>query len=334
MVKRPGHVPGFFHGAAVFQGAGNYARSYKTGAIRLPTMQRMDTDSPTRSTFFGHLQVVLAMCIVGSSVVAGKAISMELPVFLTSFLRFLLASLILVPLNHCMAGPLRVPRRADMVLLVLQALFGVFLFSVCMFLGLKRTTALHAGLIMGMLPAVSALVAMLLLRERLGGRYLAGIALSVAGALVLALREGSGGALQGSMAGMLLILGAVVCEALFASIGKLAGLTMPAVTITTWMALIGTILFLPCALVEARGVDFAAVSLRVWLLLVYYAVVVTVLAFMLFYAGLAHISSIAAGMHMAWVPLSAMLIAVLVLGEPFGRLELVSALCVMAAGPA
>jgi drug/metabolite transporter (DMT)-like permease len=253
------------------------------------------------------------------------------PVFLASFLRFLLASIILVPLNYCIVGQLRVPRRADIMLLMLQALFGVFLFSVCMFLGLKRTSALHAGLIMGMLPAVSALVAMLLLRERLGGRYLTGIALSVAGALVLALREGGGGALQGSLAGMLLILGAVVCEALFASIGKLAGLTMPAVTITTWMALIGTILFLPCALVEAGKVDFTAVSLHVWLLILYYAVVVTVLAFILFYAGLAKISSIAAGMHMAWVPLSAMLIAVLVLGQPFGGLELVSALCVMAA---
>jgi len=169
----------------------------------------MTTHSPTRSTFSRHLQVVLAMCIVGSSVVAGKYISMELPVFLASFLRFLMAAIILVPLNYGMTGKLAMPRRNDMVLLVLQALFGVFLFSLCMFFGLKRTSALHAGLVMGMLPAVSALVAVLLLRERLGLRYVAGIALSVAGALVLALRAPAG---EGSVAGMLLILSAVVCD--------------------------------------------------------------------------------------------------------------------------
>ena len=106
---------------------------------------------------------------------------------------------------------------------------------------------------------------------------------------------------------------------------------MPPVTITTWMAIIGTVLFLPCALVEAPGVDFAAVSKGLWLLLLYSAVVVTVIAFMLFYVGLAQISSVAAGMHMARVPLSAMLIAVTFLGEPFGVLELLSACCVLAA---
>lgn len=244
------------------------------------------------------------MCIVGSSVVAGKYISLEMPVFLASFLRFLITTVILVPLHYRITANLALPHRADMLKLTLQAFFGVFLFSVCMFLGLKRTRAPDAGLIMGMLPAVSALVAVVLLRERLGRRDLAGIALSVAGAAILALREGAG-APQGSMTGVLLIIGAVFCEALFANIGKLAGLTLPPVTITTWLALIGTLLFLPCALVEAREMDFAAVSIRAWLLLLYYAVVVTVLAFMLFYAGLARISAIAAGMHMASVPLSA-----------------------------
>ena len=76
--------------------------------------------------------------------------------FLASFLSFLMAAIILVPLNYGMTGKLALPRRPDMVLLVLQALFGVFLFSVYMFLGLKRTSALHAGLVMIMLPAVFA----------------------------------------------------------------------------------------------------------------------------------------------------------------------------------
>ena len=60
------------------------------------------------------------------------------------------------------------------------------------------------------------------MRERLGLRYVAGIALAVAGALVLALRAPAGAG-AGSMVGIVLVLGTVVCEALLASIGKLAG---------------------------------------------------------------------------------------------------------------
>lgn len=292
----------------------------------------METKTSRQKALLGHLQVVLAMCIVGSSVVAGKSISMEMPVFLASFLRFLVAAAFLIPLNYFLTGKLVVPDRPAMGLIILQAFFGVFLFSICMFLGLKLTSALNAGVIMGMLPAATAVVAVLVLNERLSQRYLVGIALSVAGAVVLE-RHNAADAVEpsGNMIGILLILFAVLCEALFAVIGKMAGLTMQPVTITTWMSVIGVILFMPYAIVEALAFDFTAISLHVWLLLLYYALVVTVLGFMLFYAGLAKISSIAAGVHMAWVPLSAMLIAVLFLGESFGVFELISALSVVAA---
>lgn len=45
-----------------------------------------------------YLKVIAAMTIVGSSVVAGKILIQTMPIFLASELRFLVASLILVPL--------------------------------------------------------------------------------------------------------------------------------------------------------------------------------------------------------------------------------------------
>jgi drug/metabolite transporter (DMT)-like permease len=292
----------------------------------------METKILRHSNVIGHLQVVSAMCIVGSSVAAGKFISMEVPAFLASCLRFLIATLILIPLNYTLTGKLVVPNRPEMIMLTLQAFFGSVLFSVCMFHGLRQTSALNAGVIMGTLPAVTALVAVLVLNERLTRRFFIGIVLSVSGAVVLALRsEGATGGLHTSMTGTLLILSAVICEALFSVIGKLTGLTLRPVTMATWMSLIAVILFSPYAFVEMLDFDFSAVSLRVWLLLLYYAVVVTVVGFMLFYSGLAQVSSVAAGVHMAWVPLSSMLIAVTFLGDPFGPLELLSMVCVVAA---
>lgn len=294
----------------------------------------MKTQNHLPPSLVGHMQVALAMVIVGSSIAVGKIISAEMPVFLASFLRFAVAALFILPLNHMMTGRLQMPAKRERTLLGMQALFGVFLFSLCLIMGLKRTSAVNAGVILGMLPAVTALLSVLILRERLNLRYLTGISFSVLGAVLLESRSGQLGGFGNDstgIIGMLLILGAVTCEALFGVIGKLAGVTLPAITITTWITLIGVALFAPFAAVEAWHFDFAAVSLNTWLLLLYYAVVVTVIGFSLFYLGLAKVSATAAGVHMAWAPLSAMLIAVMFLGEPFGLPDLLSAASVLAA---
>lgn len=291
----------------------------------------MKTHHPTAPNILGHLQVALAMCIVGSAIPAGKLISAEMPVFVASFLRFSMAALLIVPLNRRLAGALAMPRRSERLLLGLQAFFGVFLFSIFLFLGLKRTSAVNAGVILGMLPAVTALLSVVLLKERLTLRHSVGIAFSVFGAVLLESRNSGLSGVGAGALGVLLIFGAVVCEALFSVIGKLAGVTLPPVTITAWITIIGVALFAPCAVVDASGFNFSAVSTRTWLLLAYYAVVVTVIGFTLFYAGLAKISAVAAGVHMAWAPLSAMMIAVIFLDEPFAISDLISGASVIAA---
>jgi len=307
-------------------------RSYKTIACAMLIIACMKNPISHKSNLLGHVQVVLAMCIVGSSVAVTKIISTEMPVFLASFLRFLIATLFLIPLNYRIIGKFAMPKRRELILLSLQAFFGVFLFSVCMFLGLKRTSAINAGVALGMLPAVTALMSVLILNERLTRRNAIGIALSMFGAILLEFR-GSEGAIEihVGMIGILLVLSAVVCESLFAVIGKLSGLTLPAIAITTWITAIGMVLFAPYAMVEAYNFKFATVSTTVWLLLLYYAVIVTVIGFTLFYSGLNKISSVAAGVHMAWAPLSAMLIAVVFMAEPFGLLDLLAASSVLAA---
>lgn len=280
----------------------------------------------------GHLQVGLAMAIVGSSVVAGKVVSDHLPVFFASFVRFLFAAACMLPLAWLMPGGLRVPRRHEWVMLGLQSLFGVFLFSVCLLYGLQRTSAFTAGVVLGMLPAVNAVLSVIVLRESLTLRAGIGIGLSVLGAVLLELR-GDHGAPQmaDSVAGILLVLGAVVCEALFSVIGKLSSTTQPPTSMTTWIIVIGLALFALPAAREASAVDFSSVPASVWWLIAYYGVVVTVIGFTLFYMGLSKISAVAAGVHMSWGPLSAMVISAVLLGEHIGWVELSAALCVLAA---
>ena len=56
--------------------------------------------------------------------------------------------------------------------------------------------------------------------------------------------------------------------------------------ITTWMSLFGFMLFLPFGIYKARFFDFSAAGFADWMAILYYGVVVTVIAFLLWFGGL------------------------------------------------
>lgn len=130
-----------------------------------------------------YLQLTLAMIIVGSSVVVGKLIVVSVPVFLASGLRFGIASIVLVPLLIKLEG---IPSlcRKDLFILFLQALTGVFGFSICLLYGLKFTGAAESGIITSTTPAVIGLISFIFLKEKLGRNNILGIVLAVLGIIV------------------------------------------------------------------------------------------------------------------------------------------------------
>ena len=277
-----------------------------------------------------YFQLALAMIIVGSSVVAGKLITASLPVMLSSCLRFAIAAPGLVLLLLCREGRPKLPSPTDLFTLFLQALCGVFLFSVFLLYGLQHTGAIEAGLITGTLPAVTALLAVLLLRERLNGWQWAGVGSAVLGAVLLnTLNPEAAGATSSSPLGIGLVFAAVVCEALFVVLGKRSDGRISALTIATAMSVLGFLMFLPFALWEARHFDFSRSTPFDWSLVAYFGLVVSVGAFWLFYAGLSRVPASVAGAFMAFLPLAAVLLSALILGEPVGIVHLAAGTCVL-----
>ncbi len=283
------------------------------------------------SRFVPYLQLALAMAIVGSSVVAGKMITASLPVMLSSCIRFAIAAPVLIFVLLAREGRPKLPSRADIFTLLLQALCGVFLFSVFLLYGVQYTGAIEAGLITGTLPAVTSALAVLLLRERLNAWQCAGIGCAVLGAVLLnILGPEQAGGTTSSVLGIGLVFAAVVCEALFVVLGKRTDGRVSALTIATAMSVLGFLLFLPFALWDAWHFDFSRSTFVDWSLVAYFGLVVSVGAFWLFYAGLSQVPASVAGAFMAFLPLSAVLLSALVLGEPIRPLHVVAGVCVLA----
>ncbi|BAB04109.1 DMT family transporter [Halalkalibacterium halodurans] len=283
-------------------------------------------------TISAQLKIMFAMVIVGSSVVAGKMLVESFPVFLASELRFLIAALILVPMLLKKEG---IPTfsKKEVGILFLQALSGVFLFSIFMLYGLMYTTAMEGGIIMSTLPAVVALMAFITLKEKLTRLTIIGILLAVGGTLAINTSGTLSDVERGvaPLLGNLLIIGAVISEALFIIFGKSISQRVSPLAISTMVSVFGVVLFLPFAIYEATRFPLTDVSLNDWLIIFYFGVVVTVIAFVLMYQGIEKVPASTVGVLTGVLPISAVLLSALILKESFSTFHVAGMGLVLAA---
>ncbi len=275
-------------------------------------------------------ELAAAMAIVGSGVVVGKLLVARVPVFVVAGLRLAFASAVLVPMLLAVErGWPRLTRR-ELGVLALQAFCGIFLFTALLLGGLTLTTAAAAGIVTATTPAVAAALSALLLRERLTAASAGGIALAVLGILALEATGPVGGAAgTRPVLGTLLVFGAVIGEGMFVVCGKVAAARVPPLTSAATLSVFGLAMFLPFTLWELSRFDLGRMSPADWGALAYWGLGVTALAFVLWARGLAVVQASTAAAFTAVLPVSAVLLSYLALGEPFRWAHLVGGACVI-----
>lgn len=278
----------------------------------------------------GYLYCALAMITVGSTVVASKVIASGLPPFTATALRFAMALPVFLAL--CWLLRARLPRigRRDAFLLVLQACAGSVGYTVLLISGMSFTTAATAGVLVGTLPIVSAGFAVIALGERPTMRLFAAIVLAAIGVLAANGTPVTSGPASRHLIGAGLVLAAVSCEALFILLNKRLRAPIEALPLSTLMCALGFV-FASCAALACEqpwriGFDTAALQA-----VLYYALVPTVLGFVLWYAGAARISGMEAALFTALAPVSATLLANTILHEAIALRQLAGMVCVLAA---
>ena len=138
-------------------------------------------------SFKGQLLCSLAMVLVGSTVVVSKVIGADVEPFLATALRHAIALPVFLVLMR--ASGQRLPRfdQRDAALLLVQAAAGSVGYTVLLMVGVLLAGAAETSIVTGMLPAVSALFAVVFLRERPGWRLAMAIVLSTAGVVAVTL---------------------------------------------------------------------------------------------------------------------------------------------------
>lgn len=276
--------------------------------------------------------LALSMTLVGSYVALSKPLVAALPVFLLGWLRFGIGVLAMA---RWLKKPADEPPMTAQTkrLVFLESLLGNFLFSVCMLYGVSMTSAVSAGVIMASIPATVACLSWVFLREKISLRVWAAVVLGVVGIALLSLSKQEqtidySRGLEGYFSykkafwGHLLLLGAVLCEAAYAVIGKKLTGALGAKRIASLINLWGFLLMTPLGLYVALDFDFRAVAPGSWLLLVFYALAASVWTVWLWMTGLKTVPASQAGVFTVMLPIAAALTGVLMLGERLGGIQL------------
>jgi drug/metabolite transporter (DMT)-like permease len=278
------------------------------GGGRTASTTRPRVDLPANAS------AALAAVLLGASVVAVRVAVQEVPPLSLAVLRFGQGFLLLAGAMLVLApGGLRVPRRRLPLLALLGAVFFAA-FPVTFNTGLRFTEASRGALMLATMPIWSALLGRVA-GERLGGRQLAGVGLSVAG-IGLAFAEpgwaaGGGSALLGD--GLLLLTG--LLGAVYGLLAKRALADHGPAAVTTWAMLFGTLLLLPWALVEGLVPALGRLDGGLLAVVVFLGVPGGAVAFLLWTWALSRLTPTRVAVYVNLNPMVAALLAVLLLAE-------------------
>ena len=260
--------------------------------------------------------LVLTMVFWGSAFPTSKMLVLEVPPEVGATLRFGVGSLLMMAiLFRRSAKP--VPDRDVWARLAVVGLVGVTGFNTLFFRGLSLAPSSDAGMIIPtMSPVFTALAGMLFLGEPVRFHRVAGLAVSLAGAViffwgVIAHTAGQGGRVWGDAA----LVGAAACWAASSILSRPLSVKIGAMPAASWTIFLGSAVLLLISSPKLAAVSWAALTGRFWFVLAYVVVFPTVIAYILWMEGIRSIGSGPTTSFMFLAPVFALLIAALLLGE-------------------
>lgn len=289
--------------------------------------------APTPDVIRSRVSVTDAL-LVGMALIWGVNASVmklavtEMPPLVFNAARLGLASIALVVLALGVRRP-ELTRR-DIARLLMLGVLGTGLYQFFMIEGLARTRAGTTALILSSGPAFVALFGRVLGVERITGRGMLGIILSMAGIAFVALTQPNALTQRASLLGSALVLIGCICWSLFAVLikpyaNRLDGRVVTAITIVG-----GTLPLSLIALPAVNRVGWVELSATTWGAILYAGLASMVIAYLFWNRGVRLLGPTRTAMFGNLQPIFALAAARLLLGEKPGPWQLVGAAAIIA----
>jgi drug/metabolite transporter (DMT)-like permease len=271
--------------------------------------------------------LMFALSVPMTRLAGGSTVDPQLPPAFVAIGRAAVAGVLSVVFLLITRAPL--PRREHWGLLAVSAAGVVFGFPLFLGWAVRLVDAVHASVVIGLMPLATAALAAIWLRQRPSAAFWACALLGCALVLAFASFKG-GGSVQ---LADLLLLGAIASTAVgYVGGARLAGRGMTAEQVICWMLVFSLPLTLPWTawLAFDQHDALAAARPAAWAGFAYVSLVSMWIGFFAWYRGLALGGTVRVSQVQLIQPFASMLAAVPLLGERLDTLTVVFALAVIA----
>jgi drug/metabolite transporter (DMT)-like permease len=259
----------------------------------------------------------------GSTYVVAAGVLEAAPPLVLAFVRFGLASAVMVLLRSHEAPPSKertAPAGPERWALLILGVIGFGLAKVLNYEGLARSTATDAALIINLEAVFTAFFGRLLLGQKLSTIQLFGLALALFGGLLLVWPNQPESASHAGMDrafGNGLMVASVAAEALASVLGVRAMASYTGMQVTAYGTYLGGLALLPFALWQSAESGFDVSWMTPWNLwgIAYLAVAATIVAYALWFKGLARADASRAAAYLYVQPIVGLLLGILIRRE-------------------
>ncbi len=272
------------------------------------------------------LAVLGAVFLWGSSFSAMRVVLQDLDPLGVMFCRLLTAFICLIPFI-----PRLIPKgyqKGDWKILLPMVLFQPCLYFLCESNALTYTTSSQAGIIASTMPLMVAVGAWMFLSEKITLVTVAGLLLTIAGVVALTLFQSDDTVAANPILGNLLELGAMASASANTILVKRLTSRYSPWTLTAMQVVTGILFFSP-GLAGILNAPSSVWSLKLIILLVFLGSCVSLGAFALYNWGISRIDASRASIFINLVPVTAIFLGWLVLGEVLNLNQCVAAAVVI-----
>lgn len=227
--------------------------------------------------------------------------------------RFPIASLALLAIARAMGQ--RLPARRYLVAVALYGVLGNTLYQLGFIEGLGRTRAGNAALLMAANPVLTAVVSHWVGQERFLARDWMGILLSASGVACVVFGSGQEVGFGATVLGDLMILGAVLCWALYAVGSRSLVHALGPANMTAWTTFFGMIPIVLIGVPSLASQSWQPVTPAAWGAVAFASLGAIVTGYLLWARGVQVLGSTRVAVYSNFTPLFAFLAAWPLLGE-------------------
>ena len=277
-----------------------------------------------------YLKLLFAMLVWGGTFTSARLLGSQLEPAISAFLRFLIASVVLLALLYYKEGGFPRPTKKQLLLILGMGLTGIASYNLLFFFGLVHAEASRGSMITATNPLLTAIGAAFLFKERFTWVRVVGFIICIVGALLIISRGDIPSLLtKGVGSGELAFIGCAFSWAAYTLIGRLMSGQLSSLAIIAYASAVGTVILFFAALNENLVDAVSGLTLGMVLNLLYLAILATVIGFVWFQEGVKVLGAAKAAVFIYFMPVSAVFWAYLILDEKLTWVLIFGALLVI-----